>query len=203
VKKAAKLALAALEDKIAKGAVVLRQPSRAENELTAKWHALEGDMWWLANALRRGTASNDLQALAADLLEGKVKPRRNRKPWRLHREDRFYVAQFVAALETMHSDKPRKWVVSTAASRCGVHERSVYNALDEFGGVAGVRELQRVRRGDRPDQSDQDDDAWMRGVVDDADRDSLERLTLSFWKRARIFEDRWRRAQKTRKKSDA
>jgi hypothetical protein len=58
--------------------------------LRSVWAALEGDPQQLYARLRAGVASNAEQALAADLAEGKIRPRRPRAG--LKRETRLAVA---------------------------------------------------------------------------------------------------------------
>ena len=61
------------------------------------WAALDGDPQQLLTRLRAGVASNAERALAADLLEGKIKPRRPRRG--SDRQSRFRVALLIWVLD--------------------------------------------------------------------------------------------------------
>jgi hypothetical protein len=127
--------------------------------LLSIWAALDGDPQRLLTRLRAGVASNAEQALAADLLEGKIKPRRPRRG--SDRLSRFLVAsgtRFLdgvfmgrqiastgafptqlsnAQLKAMRKAIPRKTVLSLAREMVGdrsrmMSEREAYYALKEF-----------------------------------------------------------------------
>jgi len=131
--------------------------------LLSIWAALDGDPQRLLTRLRAGVASNAEQALAAELLEGKIKPRRARRG--SDRQSRFLVAvatHFLdgvfmgrqiastgafptqlsnAQLEAMRKAIPRKTVLSLAREMVGdrfrmMSEREAYYALKEFNDVA-------------------------------------------------------------------
>jgi hypothetical protein len=69
----------------------------SDHELRSIFAALEGKPQQLATRLRAGNASKVEQALAADLIEGKIKPRRPRSG--SDTESRLLVALFVRLTE--------------------------------------------------------------------------------------------------------
>src|SRR5438067_6326067 len=71
--------------------------------LLSIWAALEGDPKRLLTRLRAGVASNAEQALAADLLEKKIKPRRPRSG--SNRHSRFVVVLLTRLLEGVLRDR--------------------------------------------------------------------------------------------------
>jgi hypothetical protein len=70
---------------------------KTSRALRSIWAALEGDSQQLSARLRAGIASNAEQALAADLIERKIKPRRPRPG--SSRESRLVVALMADILE--------------------------------------------------------------------------------------------------------
>jgi hypothetical protein len=108
---------------------------KTSDALYSIWSALEADPKQLAARLRERTASKAEMALAADLIEGKIKPRRPRSS----REDRLSIAKRVAWFEKMYPTWQRKKIISIAievlkdfAPHRRISARHVYNALDEF-----------------------------------------------------------------------
>ena len=71
------------------------------DELRSIFAALEGSPQQLVARLRAGSASKVEQALAFDLLEGKIKPRRSRSG--SHTEARLLVAALVGLLERLRT----------------------------------------------------------------------------------------------------
>jgi hypothetical protein len=71
----------------------------SDRELRSIFAALEGSPQQLSARLRTGMASKVEQALAADLIEGKIKPRRSRLG--SDRESRLLVAVFIRLLERL------------------------------------------------------------------------------------------------------
>jgi hypothetical protein len=106
--------------------------------LDSVWSALEARPAVLASRLRDGKASRVEIRLAADLIEGKVKPRRPRRGF--SRSRRLELAEHVAFLEKVlphvQQNVLRKQIISLAAEDKGVKERHVYDALAEFDGDA-------------------------------------------------------------------
>jgi hypothetical protein len=79
-------------------------------------------------------------ALAADLIEGKIKPRRPRTA----REDRMHIAQWVFQFEKWYPKWQRKKVISITAEflkelHPHISVRHIYNALGEFDRETFVR----------------------------------------------------------------
>lgn len=105
---------------------------RDQEALHSILSALEADLGQLVHRLRGGIASNAEQALAADLIERKKKPRRPKMPW----HERFELAQVVAIMDKAypygHPRGQRDSVIKAAAEYCGKSPRYVYNVLDEF-----------------------------------------------------------------------
>jgi hypothetical protein len=97
------------------------------------WDALEGDNRFLTERLRKGIASPEEMALAADLIQKKIKPRRLKKGQPKQLEN-YAMAQMVFLLEASGGRLPqRKTIIPDVAEAFGVSERHVYNALTEFG----------------------------------------------------------------------
>jgi hypothetical protein len=94
--------------------------------------ALDGDTSILANRLRKGLASFEEMAIAADLIEGKIKPRRPRpgQPSRL-RNDEIVLAYFLYRFG--HPDWSEKQIKGEVADMFDVSWRHVYNVLDAHG----------------------------------------------------------------------
>ena len=110
------------------------------------WYALEGEPSWLANRLRRGTASNAEQALAADLIEGNIKPRRPRR--RFHLQRCLEIVQFYTFLKKKSSNLPKrdrqeKSLKSVTAEHFDVSMRHVDNVMAEFDDKA-LSEIERI-----------------------------------------------------------
>ena len=105
---------------------------KTSDALFSIWSALETNPKQLAERLSKGDASKAEMALAADLIEGIIKPRRPRSS----REDRFEIAKWVAQFEKSKPTWQRKKVISVVADFLGrdqpISERHVYNALAEF-----------------------------------------------------------------------
>jgi len=93
--------------------------------------ALDGDTRWLAGRLRRGSASPKEMALAADLIEKKIRPRRPRsgKPTR---EMNDAIVQVVLYMEAFHPDWQRsKTIIPDVAKAFRVSQKHVYNVLSK------------------------------------------------------------------------
>jgi hypothetical protein len=136
------------------------------------WYAIEGDPSWLARSLRSGTASTAEQMLAADLIEGKLKPRRPRS-FESMREDRLEIALDYAVLKKMCAHLPKrarqeKAIKGQIAESYGVSARHVDNVLAEFDDQE-ISEIDRIRHATR--------------AAPDLDRDELERLFEKFLER--------------------
>ena len=96
--------------------------------LWSTWDALDGDHKRLAKRLRAGIASRAEMAFAADLIEGKIKPRRlrDRQPTRRTNDE---IAQAVLFLEAIYPDWQQKKIIPRVAKGFGVSERHVYNVV--------------------------------------------------------------------------
>lgn len=115
--------------------------------LDSIWSALEARPSFLASRLRDGSASPEELKVAADLIEGEIKPRRLR-PGASSRHKRLRIAEYVAFLERVLPHVRRKdsggkgrifrskEVIPLAAEEHGVKPRHVYAALAEFDGDA-------------------------------------------------------------------
>ena len=88
---------------------------KTSDALFSIWSALETNPKQLAERLRKGDASKAEMALAADLIEGIIKPRRPRSS----REDRFEIAKWVAQFEKSKPTWQRKKVISVVADFLG------------------------------------------------------------------------------------
>jgi hypothetical protein len=136
------------------------------------WHAIEGNPSWLARSLRSGTASTAEQMLAADLIEGKLKPRRPRS-FESTRERRLEIALDYAFLKKVYAHLPKrarqeKAVKGEIAKLYGVSARHVDNVLAEFDDKE-LLEIKRIRHGKRSEPY--------------LDRDQLELLFEKFFAR--------------------
>jgi hypothetical protein len=111
--------------------------------LFSMWSALEGEPEILAARLRRGEASKEEMALAADLIEKKIKPRRARS----RRVERLAIADSVGLLKREYPEWQHKRIISEVIkilkpSIQHISERHVYNALEEFDGkIAQIRRM--------------------------------------------------------------
>lgn len=142
------------------------------------WSALEANPEQLAARLRRGDASKAEMALAADLIEGKKKPRRPRSS----REERLIIAEHVAWLKKLYPTWQRKKIISVAVEwlkrdHRHISERHVYNALDEFDRdtVARINRMPK-NENDRVIEPDQ----RLRDDLKDVSRDILIEIIEGF-----------------------
>jgi hypothetical protein len=108
------------------------------------WDALEGDYRMLAARLRDGFVSTEEKAFLADLLQGKIKPRRRRKGQPKRIVNLLLLAMGVLRMEATIPSVRRKEAVGLVAKVNGVSDKHVGNALAEFGDVARAL-LQRER----------------------------------------------------------
>jgi hypothetical protein len=162
-----------------KGATeLLPSAVKTYDALDSIWSALEANPKQLAARLRRGDASKAEMALAADLIEGKKKPRRPRSS----REQRLIIAEHVAWVRKLHPTWQRKKIISVAVewlkrSHQHISERHVYNALAEFddNAVAQINQMPKseAERAIEPDQRLRDD-------LKDVDRDLLIEIIEGF-----------------------
>jgi hypothetical protein len=120
------------------------------DELRSIFAALEGSPQQLVARLRAGSASKVEQALAFDLLEGKIKPRRPR-PGGSH-GDRLLVAALIGLLEQLPALRKvqRKAILGLAREIVGekskaMGDRQPYNVLTEFDDVA-ISQLKKPLR---------------------------------------------------------
>jgi hypothetical protein len=135
-------------------------------ELFSIVQALEGHPDWLLNRLRKGQATNTEQAVAADLIEGKIKPpRRNRRsPWR----ERAFTAEIVVFLKERYPDVPQKNIIEAVATS-PKGERRVYEKLAEIDNQA-LAEIKRIRSSEPSSWSS-------------CDRDNLVQIVEAFLER--------------------
>jgi hypothetical protein len=111
---------------------------KTSDALYSIWSALEANPKQLAARLRQGDdASKAEMVLAADLIEGIIKPRRPRSS----REQRLHIAETVAWLKKIHPTWQRRRIVDRAVEKLKsspgwpiryVSRRRVYKALAEF-----------------------------------------------------------------------
>lgn len=151
---------------------------RDYDELASIWTAVEAQPSLLASRLRDGSASREEKKVAADLIEGKIKPRRSRF---YGRKKRLEIAQSVAFLEKIlpyvkRKALPRKVVIALAAEEHKVSERHVYNALEEFDESA-LAHCERLYRnsfgeGEEP-KRDAETRSRLRDMLKDTDHDTL------------------------------
>jgi hypothetical protein len=101
------------------------------------WSALEAEPRFLATRLRDGSASPEERRLAADLIEGNIKPQRPRRGSSRHQG--LAIAEFVAFARRVRPNAPSKKVISLArehfkdkVSGRVPSERYVYKMLKEF-----------------------------------------------------------------------
>lgn len=92
------------------------------------WAALDGNLQDLAERLRKGLASREEMAFAADLIEGKVKSRRPRRGQPM-RSTNDQIAQAVFQLRTVHKNWQQKKIIGEVADRFGLKARHVYDVL--------------------------------------------------------------------------
>jgi hypothetical protein len=102
---------------------------KSSSQLHNIWMALDGDPRWLANSLRSGFACKAEMVMAADLIEGKIRPPRAGSS---DLNKRFEIADTVATMAELCPKVQRKVIISEVAEMYGVSERFVYNALAEF-----------------------------------------------------------------------
>jgi hypothetical protein len=144
----------------------------AQVALMGIWHAIEGDPSWLARSLRSGTASTAEQMLAADLIEGKVRPHRPRS-FESVRETRLEIALAYDNLKKGYAHLPKKArqekaIKGAIAQLYGVSARHVDNVLAEFDDKE-LSEIKRIRHAERP--------------LNTLDRDKLEQIILNYFAR--------------------
>jgi hypothetical protein len=109
----------------------------ATNKLTACWsiqRALNGDFKLLARQLRERRASPEEMEFAADLIEGKVKPRRPRRgqPSLVTNDE---IAQAYFHLRARHPDWRQKQIIGKVAAIFGLkakYDRHIYNVLERL-----------------------------------------------------------------------
>jgi hypothetical protein len=109
--------------------VKTREPKRSAGPLStiaqwSVWEALEGDPYLLAARLRKGGATPEEMALAADLIEKKVKIRRPKmgKPGKITKEQ---IAGTVLYISASRPHWPEKAIIYDVAKAFGVSERFV------------------------------------------------------------------------------
>jgi len=113
---------------------------RTSDALYSIWSALEANPKQLAARLRQGDASKAEMALAANLIEAIIKPRRPRSS----REERLIIAEHVRWIERLRPTFPRKKVIRLTVEHFKdrgqrISARHVYNALAEFDRITVAR----------------------------------------------------------------
>jgi hypothetical protein len=155
--------------------------------LNSIWSALEARPSVLASRLRDGSASAQENRLAADLIEGIIKPRRPRKGTPRHQ--RLEIAEYVAFLEKVlphvqgKADIARKKVVSFAHEEYGVSERYVYKAMAKFDSNAlaqSERMFENSLGGGEQPTLDAERSKRVRDMLKDVDRDWLVKIIEGF-----------------------
>ncbi len=111
--------------------IALRSPDRPGSTIAlwSIWEAHDANPALLARRLRQGNASPEEMALAADLIEKKIKPRhpRSGKPTRMTNDA---ITQVVLYIEANHPDWPRsKTIIPDVAKAFRVSQKHVYNVL--------------------------------------------------------------------------
>jgi hypothetical protein len=162
-----------------KGATeLLPSAVKTYDALHSIWSALEANPEQLASRLRRGDASKAEMALAADLIEGKKKPRRPRSS----REQRLIIAEHVAWLKKLYPTWQRKKIISVAVewlkrNHRYISERHVYKALAEFDGNA-VAKINRMPRNEN--ERTIEPNQRLRNDLKDVNRDLLIEIIEDF-----------------------
>lgn len=108
-----------------------RGPPPDLSERKAMWEAREGDPSRLAKHLRAGIASPEETALAADLLEGKIRPRRP-KLGAPTREQQDEMAFLVICLKTIYPHRKEMAIINQVSKAFGASERLVRYAERGF-----------------------------------------------------------------------
>jgi hypothetical protein len=116
---------------------LLLSAAKTSDALHSMWSGLEANPEQLAARLRQGDATKAEMALAADLIEAKIKPRRPRSS----REQRLIIAEHVAWVKKIKPTWQRRRIIeSTVDYLKNLHSppmryisaRQVYKALAEF-----------------------------------------------------------------------
>jgi len=103
--------------------------------LNSIWLAQEGEIGLLAVRLRQGTASQEEMTLAADLIEGKIKPRRptKSKSWANYRRAAHYqIAEYVKLLKEINPKWQRKRIIGEIAKEYRLSKSKIYDVLKDF-----------------------------------------------------------------------
>ena len=96
------------------------------------WAAQEGESGPLAVRLRQGTASQEEMTLAADLIEGKIKPRRPTKSMVNFRAAHYQIAQYVKLLKEINPKWQRKRIIGEIAKEYRLSKSKIYAVLKDF-----------------------------------------------------------------------
>jgi hypothetical protein len=108
------------------------------------WAALDGYTEPLTQRLRKGLASREEMAFAADLIDRKVKPRRpgRGQPTRFTNDQ---IAQFVFQFRVAYPDWPKKKIIGEAVDAFGVKKSHVYNVLKALDSESRKRHEENAR----------------------------------------------------------
>jgi hypothetical protein len=96
--------------------------------LMSIWLAQEGMPGPLAERLRQGLASKQELAMAADLIEWKIRPRRQKSS----RTEDYAIAINIKKLELLHPKWQRKKIVGEVSKLFRVSISHVYDVLNDF-----------------------------------------------------------------------
>jgi hypothetical protein len=120
-----------------------RPPFIKRSERKAMWEALDGNPSMLANHLRWSIASTEELALAANLLEGKVKPRRPKSggPRRMQKDQ---IGFWVLCQKAIYPDRKEMAIIKDAADIFKVSERLARSAASEFDPERGKKILRML-----------------------------------------------------------
>ena len=149
--------------------------------LESIWSALEAKPGFLASRLRDGSASPEERRIAADLIEGKIKPRRPSRRGS-SRFQHLFVAEFIRWVRSIKPNASPKWVLNIARQhfkdRHGWEpsERYVRYAIDEFDEHTLAHSKRMYRNTlERQENTELDPESKkrLREFLKDADRDLL------------------------------
>jgi len=96
--------------------------------LTAIWLAHEGIVTVLAERLRQELASKQEMAVAADLIEGKISPRRQKSS----RIEDYAIVIYIEWLKLAHPEWQRKKIIGEVRKLFHVSIGHVYDVLKDF-----------------------------------------------------------------------
>jgi hypothetical protein len=119
--------------------------------LISIWLAQEGEIGVLAVRLRQGTASQEEMALAADLIEGKIKSRRptKSKSSANYRAMHYEIALQVKVLKEINPKWQRKRIIGEIAKGYRLSKSKIYDVLKDFDDKT-LTQISQLPRGSIP-----------------------------------------------------